>query len=60
VKDPPRIVAFQGIPWREDNGTWGGQALEFPGAITVGRTRAEVQGRLREAVEGYLPALVED
>jgi predicted RNase H-like HicB family nuclease len=50
MRDPARNVAFDGILWREDDGTWGAQALEFPGAITVGRTLAQVQNRLRGAV----------
>jgi len=43
-----------------EDGAWGAYSPELEGAFALGRTRAEVEERMHEAVNAYVEVLRED
>jgi predicted RNase H-like HicB family nuclease len=49
-------MTYSEVVVREGRGYWA-YCAELPGCVTVGRTRAELDRRFREALDGYLRAV---
>jgi predicted RNase H-like HicB family nuclease len=43
-----------------DDGAWGAYSPDLEGAFALGRTRAEVEARMHEAVAAYVDVMRED
>ncbi|MFN7925170.1 MAG: type II toxin-antitoxin system HicB family antitoxin [Bryobacteraceae bacterium] len=43
-----------------EDGYWVAECLSLPGCVTQGRTRQEAIANIKEAIRGYIAALVED
>jgi predicted RNase H-like HicB family nuclease len=50
-----KVILYPG-----EDGYWVTECPSFPGCVSQGKTKAEAQANIREAIEGYLAALKED
>ena len=51
-------MKFRVIIEQDEDGVFVAQCPSLPGCISQGKTRAEAQANIKEAIEGYLESLV--